>query len=316
MAQKHEGKKVRGVFFRRGSWWARWFEHGRERVEKCDTKSQAVLRHAQHRADIREGIFFPRKSAQQDVTLRQWIRDYLEHCTNRGRHNEVRYGKFWSLYMGQRLLAQITSEDFRKSQSRMRGKMTVHNKTKQPQRAWSDSTINRYHSFIRHLFSLAVQDGKISRNPMSGIKFFPEEHRTRFLNEEELTRLRNVLPAWAWVWVCFAIETGLRQSEMFGLRWEWVDLDHSVLTVPLSKSGKTRHVPLSEGAKSILRSFDSFVTSPFVFPSKRDPLKPLGPRLHFSTNVYRPRTEASGDCRGQLAHAEAYLRVTSRASGV
>ncbi|HEY6085985.1 MAG TPA: tyrosine-type recombinase/integrase, partial [Nitrospira sp.] len=74
-----------------------------------------------------------------------------------------------------------------------------------------------------------------------------------------------------------AIETGLRQSEQFSLEWKWVDLNHSILTLPMSKSGQTRHVPLSEGAKTLLRSFESLLSSPYVFPSVRDPLQPLCP---------------------------------------
>src|SRR5262245_23827607 len=159
-------------------------------------------------------------------------------------------------------------------QAGMRSKM----KPSQPTtRQWQDATINRHFSFLRRCFSLAVKDGLLARNPVSGIAFFPEQNRTRFLSDQELTRLRNVLPPWAWAWVALAIESGLRQAEMFGLRWECVNFENGVVTVPLSKSGKTRHVPLSDGAKTILRTFESFLSSPFVFPSVRDPLKPINP---------------------------------------
>lgn len=59
MAPTHTGKKLRGVTYRRGSWWCRWFENGRERVEKCDSKTQASVRYGWHRAQLREMKFFP-----------------------------------------------------------------------------------------------------------------------------------------------------------------------------------------------------------------------------------------------------------------
>ncbi|HEX7094136.1 MAG TPA: site-specific integrase [Nitrospiraceae bacterium] len=133
------------------------------------------------------------------------------------------------------------------------------------------------------------------------------------MRDEELIRLRNVLPLWAWV--CFAIESGLRLSEQFGLRWDCVNLENGVLTVPLSKSGKTRPVPASEEARMILRSFDSFATSPFVFPSVHDPLKSLN-LDSMLRNVFRPALRKAG-IQGcvwhSLRHTAASRRVAAGA---
>jgi hypothetical protein len=262
MAQKPGGKKIRGVLFRRGSWWARWFEGGRERVEKCDSKTQATVRYGWHKAQLREGIFFPRKFATQDITVAAWLKRVVEGSNNIGKGNEARYARRWSLWFGTRLLSSISTEELRSHQVRMRAKMKVNNKTKQPQRQWMDATINRHFAFLRRAFTLAIKDGKLVRNPVSGIKFFPEQNRTRFLSEQELVSLRNVLTLEAWSWVCLAVESGMRQSELFSLQWRHVDFENGVATIPMSKSGKTRHVSLSDGAKSILRSFESFTRSP------------------------------------------------------
>ena len=139
----------------------------------------------------------------------------------------------------------------------------------------------------------SIHDGKVLRNPVSGVSFFPEQHRTRFCSEEELTRLHGLLQPKDWFLVAFAIETGLRRSEMFNLKWNCIDTENGVLTIPLSKSGKTRHVPLSEGAKAILRTFDTFTKSSFVFPSVLDPLKPLCPDS-FLKNVFCPALRRTG----------------------
>jgi integrase len=82
---------------------------------------------------------------------------------------------------------------------------------------------------------LAVKDGKLTQNPVSGLKFFPEVKRTRFISNEELGRLMGIMQEPDWKLVAFAIETGLRRGEQFRLRWDQVDLENSVLTLPLAQ---------------------------------------------------------------------------------
>ncbi len=125
-------------------------------------------------------------------------------------------------------------------------------------------------------------------NPVKGVKFFPEATgRIRFLSEAEISRLREVLTTGEWPIVALALETGLRLSEQFHARWECVDLEQGVLTVPLSKSGRTRHVILSEAALAILRGLSSWMHSPNLFPSPMNPGQPMQGR-NFVVKIYEP----------------------------
>ena len=96
-----------------------------------------------------------------------------------------------------------------------------------------------------------------------------------------------------WKLVAVAIETGLRRGEQFQLQWNQVDLENGVLTLPMPKGGKTRHVPLSEEAKSILRSFDSFLRSAWVFPGLKDVTQPMDSRA-FLRRSYEPGLRQAG----------------------
>ena len=260
MARK--GGKDRGIMDLpkgSGQWWVRLFVNGREKRYRADNKTQAKALYGRLKADIREGRYFPEKYDQQkDITLRAWITRCLEGFTQlRGYRNQKRYGKCWSLLMGKHLLSGITSEDIARIQAKVlsKGKRT-------PQ------TMNRYMAFLKHVLNLAVKDGKLLRNPVSSVKFSPEpQGRLRFLSDGEISRLHETMAPEDWPVVAFALETGLRQSEQFQARWEWVDLERGIFTVPHSKSGRTRHVPLSEGAMTILRSLSSWLTSPYLFPS-------------------------------------------------
>jgi len=223
MARK--GGKDKGVLEwppNSGKWYVRIYEKGQEKRYRCDTKSQAKALYGRIRAEIREGRFFPEKFGQsKEVTLRAWINRYLEGSTNKGIKNERRYGRFWTLLMGKRLLSQISTDDCRRIQARMKAKGHL-----------KPSTINRYFSFLRHVLALAVKDAKLNRNPVSGVSFFPEAKLTRFLIDAELTRLQGVMPPQDWLVVVFSVETGLRRADQFKLRWDQVCLESSTLTVP------------------------------------------------------------------------------------
>jgi integrase len=268
---------------------------------RCDTKSQAKALYGRLKAEIREGIYFPERFAKkQDITLRAWIQRCLDGSTNRGIENERRYGRRWRLYLGNRLLQDVSTEDLRRIQAKMRDK----NK-------WSNGTINRHFGCLRRVFTLAVKDGKLTRNPVSGLRFLPEEHRTRFLSDQELAHVQEHVNAEHWPTVAFAIETGLRRSEQFGLRWNQVNLDTEILTIPLSKNGKIRHVPLSDRALAILRSLDSIGSSPWVFPSPKNSLKPWNAQS-FVNHVFSPalaKAGIQGACWHTLRHTAASRRV-------
>lgn len=67
--------------------------------------------------------------------------------------------------------------------------------------------------------------------------------------------------------------TGARKREVLDARWEHVDFKRRLLTVPLSKSGKPRHILLSHAAIELLKSLPRKADVPWVFfnPKTREP---------------------------------------------
>jgi integrase len=282
MARKHA--KDRGIVLKDETWWVRLYVNGREKWYRCDNKSQAKTLYCRIKAEIREGRYFPEKFAQaKALTLRAWISRYLEGVTSRGLRNMRQYGRFWSKLLGRRLLTEISSDELRHIQAKL------YLKKKRAPR-----TINRYFGALRRILNLAIAEGYLSTNPVKGVKFFPEPAgRLRFLSEGEISRLREKLAPEHWPLVAFALETGLRLSEQFHARWDCVNIEQGVLTVPLSKSGRTRHVMLSEAALTILRSLSSWMHSPYLFPSPLNAAHPMQGR-HFVVKVYDPALKAAG----------------------
>jgi integrase len=292
--------KERGICQRKDKpgWWVRIQVNGRQRWHRVETKTQAKALYARLKTEVYERRYFPEKYAKRhDITLRAWLKRCLDGSTNRNRVNEALYNRRWSLWFGPRLLHEITTDELRQFQRRLQLKMrprpTHAPKAWPVKRQWSESTINRFFAYLKHVYNLALKDGHVIRNPVAGVSFFPEVSKTRFLSEEELTRLRGVMDPKDWQLVALAIETGMRREELFGLRWEYTDLEAGLVTLPMPKGGKTRYVPLSEQAKAIVRGFDSWARSPWVFPGLTDPMKPMDSRA-FLRRAFEPGLRKAG----------------------
>jgi integrase len=90
-------------------------------------------------------------------------------------------------------------------------------------------------------------------------------------------RARDAVPARA---LEFTILCAARTGEVLGARWDEIDLDHAIWTVPAKrmKGGREHRVPLSGRALEILRAMHEVRTSEYVFPSQKKPSRPLGER--------------------------------------
>ena len=135
------------------------------------------------------------------------------------------------------------------------------------------ATCNRTLFLLKYAFNCARRWGFIAESPARDVQALPEkEFRERYLSEDEARRLMDVLAAekdqQAANVVRLLLFTGARKSEILAARWENVDVERRILTVPLSKSGKARHIPLSDAALHILEAMPR--TSEWLFPSRKN----------------------------------------------
>ncbi len=131
-------------------------------------------------------------------------------------------------------------------------------------------SVNRAFHLLKYIFGYAVQLELIRNNPCAGVTLLRDSDvRVRCLSRSEALALLRVLDEEKNTLVAYIIRlllfTGARKTELLAARWENIDMERRLLTVPLSRSGRSRHIPLSETAVGILRSIPR--TSPWVFPS-------------------------------------------------
>ncbi len=247
---KGERKRVkhrdRGVFEKEpgsGVWWVRYTdEGGRLHREKVGPKGLAKQVYRKRKTQIREGKFFPEQIRRKETALAAAIDDYLDRKENQLRHfyHYRRHGRNWKEALGSRTLRSIQPAD-------IEAYVTERAKKVAP------ATVNRELAFLKTLYSDAVSNGKAETNPVKRVKLFKENNaRVRWLTEKEEEKLFEQLPGRYDLLVRFAFNTGLRQSEQFGLLWENLDSDNGVVTITQSKHGEARKVPLNEEARKVL----------------------------------------------------------------
>ena len=154
------------------------------------------------------------------------------------------------------------------------------------------ATCNRILAVFKTICSLAAMRGLLpaGQSPCAGVSPFKiHTQRERYLTQDDAKRLLGALEksdrpeAFA---IRLLLLTGGRKNEILKARWENVRPDQRLLTVPLSKSGRPRHILLSEEAIKVLRALPRSPGNPWLFPGHA-PGKPLSDLYNFWNKLRR-----------------------------
>ncbi len=142
------------------------------------------------------------------------------------------------------------------------------------------ATVNRELSVIKYLFNLARKwhrffgDNPVSQSGLLEVHNLIE----RILTPEEEQRLLEASPKYLQDIILIALNTGMRQAEILSLRWEWLELENNLITLPQTntKSKKTRRIPINLVVRKILleRKIQS-CGNEFVFPRTKGQISHL-----------------------------------------
>ena len=178
------------------------------------------------------------------------------------------------------------------------------------------ATCNRMLVLLRYMFNLAKrwQIPGAENNPTLGIPMFEANNaRERFLTAEETQRLREALKdsdnSQLQYIVPLLLLTGVRKRELLDARWENLNLDRRTWLIPLCKTGKARHVPLSSAAIIIFQQLPRWSMCPYVIPNPKTQ-KPYV-SIYCSWNTARIRAGLSDVRVHDLRHTTASNMVNS-----
>jgi integrase len=173
---------------------------------------------------------------------------------------------------GERGLADISQQD------------VIGLQTQLARQGYKPGSVNRYMALVTHIFNLAARWGILPDSPCKGVTKLPDPiQKERYLTTQEtqdllLTLKRTPSPVIPDM-IRFLLFTGARRSEAMHAKWEDMDYERRIWTIPLSKSGKARYVPLSDASLQVLaRRWDKAgPDSIYVFanPRTKKPYKHL-----------------------------------------
>lgn len=132
---------------------------------------------------------------------------------------------------------------------------------------------NRVLALLSTMFEYAKEVGHLPEeapNPAKRVRKFREESRRRFVTASEIPAVFTAIEEEENLYVRAAFKlylfTGLRRSELLGLKWADVDLPEGRLSVPDTKAGTPHTLPLSPPAMEILRGLPRMLGNPYVLP--------------------------------------------------
>ncbi len=172
-------------------------------------------------------------------------------------------GRFISLF-GKKLLTAISStliDKFREERRKDQGYGGTTLKV---------ATINRSLALLKHMFSYAIREEWLEKNPVSQIQLEKENNvRDRVLDPEEFDRLQDNSAPHLRAINEIAYQTGMRLGEILGLTWDRVDFKTSFIQLRAedTKTDDARLIPLSPELTVLLKDLYKvrYLHEPHVF---------------------------------------------------
>ncbi|WP_318419736.1 integrase domain-containing protein [Photobacterium leiognathi] len=146
-------------------------------------------------------------------------------------------------------------------------------------------TVKRLTQRLNEIMNYSVNCGLVISNPLSGIKAAfkkPKKENMASLKPDELPELINAIAnasikRTTRCLIEWQLHTMTRPAEASSTRWEEIDLESKIWTIPPERMKKRREhrIPLTEQALLLLETMQPISGHrEFVFPSDRDPKKP------------------------------------------
>jgi integrase len=251
-------------------WQAKVRREGHKQLSKTfSTRNDAETWARQVEGEMDRGVFVSREEAER-TTLSNALERYATEVTPRkkGATQELTRIKRWQKNaLGARFLATIKGSDLAKFRDDRRAAGKAEN------------TIRLDLALLSHFFETARKEWGMESliNPVKNIKLpSGSKQRDRRLHDNEHSYLISALqkssqPIVAPI-VELAIETGMRQSEILGMRWENIDFIKKTIFLANTKNGESRNVPLSTRATSALNLLPRSIEGGLVFSISQDRL--------------------------------------------
>jgi integrase len=237
--------------YRRGQvWWMRFTYKGRQIRKPTETTDKKMAERIYHKVmtQVAEGKWFDQPFGS-DKTVRELLEKYLKDhsARNKAPRTHIRdksLANHINNTFGDYLLTAVSPRSLSEYKVRRRDEGAAPN------------TVNNELRLLSHAYNLAVREWEwVEFNPVSRVsKERVNNQVERWLTHEEERTLLAVCPQWLREIIIFAVNTGLRQSEILDLTWDRVDLFRKTLVILEQKNRGKDTLPLNAQALDVLRA--------------------------------------------------------------
>lgn len=239
------------IYLRGKTWWYSFGVNGKTYRGSCYTQDekQAQEYHDLERAKAWRGEILDDK--ERRTVAAAFERFLIDNKGKASARDDERYAEFWKAKFGAIgvvYLDQIDPETIRQIRDAEVGRPGRRGPVK-------PATVDRHLSFLRTVVRAAANKWSWIKHAPYVELFNEEEARERYLEPHEIQALVQALPAPFNDMAVFAVSTGLRQGNVFGLKWSEVNLVTRTARFPwmVMKNRKAFSIALNETAVAMIR---------------------------------------------------------------
>ena len=249
------------------SWYIDYYHEGQRIKERIGREDQGITRKDAEKAqkarmgEIVQGKFNLVK-VSKSIVFDVMVTHYLEWSkTNKKSYeSDCCHTRRLLEFFSGRSLKDITSWDIEKY------------KSKRLKDGLKPASVNRQLQCLKHIFTKAIEWGKVKENPVKKVKLFKENNkRVRYLSESEMESLlracRESTTSSLYNIVLMALNTGMRRGEIFSLTWDDIDLERRIITIRETKGGEARRILFNDEVKKLLENIQK-TESPYLFTGR------------------------------------------------
>lgn len=239
-----------GLYKRGQVWWMRFTYKGRQVRRPTETSDKKLAEKIYHKvmAQVAEGKWFE-KPIGAEKTLKELLEKYMkEHsASNKALRSHIRdksLADHLNQYLGDCLITDISPRAISDYKVRRR------------EEGAAPATINYEMRLLSHAYNLAIKEWEwVNFNPVSRVSMEKVNNQVdRWLTHEEEEKLLFSSPEWLQEIIIFALNTGLRQSEILDLSWDRVDIFRKTITILEQKNKGKDTLPLNAQSLEVLKA--------------------------------------------------------------
>ncbi len=264
------------IYKQKGSsnWWASWYDQSGKRCRRSTGTSDKRLAEgiagkwsqddfmAEHFGKTPDVPFTEALMRYAKIQKRDYNASFMKSTRYRLRKLQDRFSDY--------MLADITASEIEGFMDERLDEVTRESARKEL-------------STLRAILNRAHREELLDRVPLFP-KFKKAKSRTRWLTQEEEQRLVSHAPDHLVPVIHFALDTGGRLSEIFGLDWRYVDLANRRITFVKTKNGDDRTIRLCNRAYDTLQELNPASSGP-VFTYKGKAVKDMRSAFERTRNL-------------------------------